>query len=233
MKWDLESPTRIHGGIRNPTLRITSQRDDLCVWESISVWKKMWGGLRGTPRPHAQWIFYRSSRSCMMRHGFRDSGARPASSSPPAFYYYRVNITQAALIIHHHLSARSHAEETRHPAARTEISLTSVRGALSCLCWTNYELWWTGYTRTELFKNMPSVISRASALQEAPCCYFLTGSHPCMKSTTLWKKCHWFQAVMNNTGKAKWQQLVRESVWRSRAMPEQTRVEAVRIPSCL
>lgn len=55
------------------------------------------------------------------RQGFRDSGARLASSppapSPPAFYYYRENITQALLIIHQHLSAKSHAEETRHPAA--------------------------------------------------------------------------------------------------------------------
>lgn len=64
------------------------------------------------------------------RHGFRDSGARVcmASSPPPSpvhhhrhFYYYWANITQAPLIIHQHLSAKSHAEEILQPG-REKIS---------------------------------------------------------------------------------------------------------------
>lgn len=74
------------------------------------------------------------------RHGFGDSGARPASS-PPAFYYYWFNITQAPLIIHHHLSAKSHAEEPRRPAAWRETKTASLRFTASLVSSAPAELW--------------------------------------------------------------------------------------------
>ncbi len=76
------------------------------------------------------------------RHGFRDSGARLASSppappppppSPTAFYYYWADITQAPLIIHQQVSAKSQAEETRHPAAWKESRLRLPHVLWSCV----------------------------------------------------------------------------------------------------
>lgn len=94
------------------------------------ITEAMWGGLERDAKT-ARTVNISSELVLMYgaRHGFRDSSARMASSPPPlapAFYYYWANITQALLIIHQHLSAKSHAEETRHSAAWIEIKAASV-----------------------------------------------------------------------------------------------------------
>lgn len=167
------------------------------------------------------------------RHGFRDSGARLASSPaaapppPPGFYYYWANITQALLIIHQHLSAKSHAEETRHPAAWREIKpslrciarlVLDVQNEL-CALITNYlhehgVLFWK-----KMSSFMHLHLYSAPSLMCALLLYMFV-SHPLMNSWTLSKKYHYFHALMHPIRKGKLQQPVRENVWMSHAMPE-------------
>lgn len=120
---------------------------DVCVWEPIGVSQRRcgegWEGRRD--RTHSEYfIGARAHAWCEARvQGLRRA---PASSpaapppSPPAFYYYWANITQALLIIHQHLSAKSHAEETRHPAAWREIK-PSLRCIVRLVLYVQNEPW--------------------------------------------------------------------------------------------
>lgn len=150
------------------------------------------------------------------RHGFRDSGARLASSppapppSPPAFYYYWANITQALLIIHQHLSAKSHAEETRHPAAWKEIKATSLRCIVSLVLSVQNELWAliTNCLHEDgVFKKRchhPCKYGTITPVRLAPIIDRVPPFYEVLiVSRTLSKKCHCFHALMR---KAKLQQ---------------------------
>lgn len=68
----LEPPQRFMASLKNPKPRCNTRtrlwfRDVRVRTYNVYITEAVWGGLRGTPRPHARWIFHRSSCPCMVQ----------------------------------------------------------------------------------------------------------------------------------------------------------------------